>query len=75
MALTLQCVVVRGAKTEQLARLRATAYAPEAGNAPVKATRRSFRFVIRPPQAFLPKTWFSQQVTKDITLVQGELKQ
>lgn len=75
MALVLQAVVVHNAPTEQIARIRAMAYAPEAAQASVRATSQSYRFEVRPTGEFQPKSWFSSRVTKDITLVQGILKE
>lgn len=71
----LQAVVVRNAPTEQLARIRALPYAPEVAQAVAKRTSQSWRFEIRPVGLFLPKSWFGQRVTKDVTLVMGILKE
>lgn len=75
MALVLQAVVVHNAPTEQIARIRAMAYVPEVAQAQVRATSQSFRFEIRPAGEFQPKSWFASRVTKEITLVQGILKE
>ena len=73
--MTLQAVVVHNAPNEQIARIQALAYAPQAAVAPVRATSRSYRFEVRPAALFVPKSWFGRRVTKDITLVEGILKE
>lgn len=70
----LQCVIVRRARSETLARTKASQYALEAASVPGKRTSTSWRFELMPAALIEPQSWFAEKRSKEVTLVWGHFR-